>query len=79
MKHFYYFKNETLDEIDDDDLIAFMKSSFDKTCQGSMDLLQTRDLEILARKIRFGITDLSNLSKDLEGIFEDDNIFNEGV
>ncbi len=69
---FYYFKNETLDEIDDDELIAFMKKSFDKTCQGSIDLLQTRDLENLARKVRFGITDFVNSNEDLEGIFEED-------
>lgn len=70
---FYYFKNETLDEMDDDELIAFMKKSFDKTCQGSIDLLQSRDLENLARKVRFGITDLGNLNEALEGIFEDDS------
>ena len=69
---FYYFKNESLDELDDDELIAYMKQAFDHTCQGSVDLLQTRELENLARKIRFGLRDFNDLSKDLEGVFEDD-------
>ena len=51
---FYYFKNETLDEVDDDDLIAFMKKYFNETSRGSLDLLQDRDLESLARNIRYG-------------------------
>ena len=73
---FYYFKNETLDELGDDELIAFMKKSFDESCQGSLELLQTRELENLARKIRFGVTDLDDLGddldEDLEGVFEGD-------
>ncbi|MDF2655422.1 MAG: hypothetical protein K0R19_1896 [Bacillota bacterium] len=69
---FYHFKNETLDEMDDDELIDIMKKSFDQTCRGSVDLLMTRDLENLSRRIRFGITDLSNLTSDLSGIFEED-------
>lgn len=72
LETFYYFKNETLDEIDDDELIALMKKAFDQNCRGSVDLLQTREMEILARKIRFGITDLTDISEDLEGIYEDD-------
>lgn len=63
---FYYFKNETLDELDDDELIKLMKKSFDHSCQGSVDLLQTRDLETLARRIRFGVTNPDSLSEDLE-------------
>ncbi len=69
---FYYFKNETLDELSDDDLIAIMKKSFNESCQGSTELMQSRDLENLSRKIRFGITNLENLSEDIEGIFEND-------
>lgn len=54
---FYYFKNETLDELSDDEMISFMKNFFDQNCRGSMELLQNRELEILARNIRFGICD----------------------
>jgi hypothetical protein len=51
---FYTFKNETLDLIGDDDLIAFMKKSFDGVCQGSLDLLAGRELTRMARNLRFG-------------------------
>lgn len=70
---FYYFKNETLDELDDDELIELMKKSFDDRCQGSVDLLQTRELENLARKIRYGISNFEDLNEDLEDIFEEDS------
>ena len=61
-----------MDELSDDDLIAIMKKSFNESCQGSTELMQSRDLENLSRKIRFGITNLENLSEDIEGIFEND-------
>lgn len=61
---FYFYKSETLDEISDDDLIGFMKKYFNGACQGSIDLLQTRELENLARRVRFGITNFENLSDD---------------
>lgn len=49
---FYYYKNETLDLVSDDDLIEFMKTSFNGKCNGSVELLRCRDLEALARKVR---------------------------
>jgi hypothetical protein len=51
---FYYYKNETLDLISDDDLIQYMKTAFDGICQGSLDLLSGRELYRLARNLRFG-------------------------
>lgn len=51
---FYYFKNETLEEISDDDLIALMKELFDERCHGSMELLQGREMERIAHNVRFG-------------------------
>lgn len=51
---FYYYKNETLDLISDDDLIKFMKSAFDGVCQGSLELLSGRELDRLAENLRFG-------------------------
>lgn len=53
---FYYYKNETLDLISDDSLISFMKSSFDGVCQGSLELLSGRELDRLAKNIRFGMS-----------------------
>jgi len=48
---FYSFKNETLDMINDNYLIAFMKNSFNGTCCGSLELLSGRELPALARKL----------------------------
>lgn len=51
---FYYYKNETLDLMSDDELIEYMKKAFDGVCQGSIDLLSGRELDRLARNLRFG-------------------------
>jgi hypothetical protein len=51
---FYYYKNETLDLLGDDELIRYMKLYFDGTCQGSLELLSGRELARLARNIRSG-------------------------
>ena len=51
---FYYFKNESLDSISDDELIELMKTSFDGECEGSLDYLRETVLENEARKARFG-------------------------
>ncbi len=66
---FYYYKNEAMDLISDDDLIKFMKSSFEGICQGSLDLLPGRELYRLAKNLRFGLSgDYSedNISEDEE-------------
>lgn len=51
---FYYFKNETLDFMADDDLIAFMKQHFDGDCEGDVEYLTGSLLEDLGRHIREG-------------------------
>ena len=51
---FYNYKNETLDLMSDDDLIKFMSSSFDGTCQGSLELLSDRELAHMASNLRHG-------------------------
>ena len=70
---FYYFKNETLDEISDDELISLMKKYFDKNCQGSVELLQNREMELLARNIRYGINDYSDLGLDAEKSLDEED------
>ncbi|MDK2968084.1 MULTISPECIES: DUF6323 family protein [Lacrimispora] len=52
---FYLYKNETLDEIPDDELIEYMKEQFDGPCQGSVDYLEDTSLELFARNSRFGL------------------------
>jgi len=66
---FYYFKNESLDSLSDDELITLMKKYFDLNCQGCIELLQNRELEAIARNIRYGISDYENIS-DKEDYFE---------
>jgi hypothetical protein len=51
---FFYFKNETLDEVPDDELIAQMKKCFDGACRGDLSLLQGREMEDFARRVRYG-------------------------
>ena len=61
---FYELKNETLDEIPDDELIAQMKEYYDGSCRGSMELLTGRELEGFARRVRFGIGGLVSLDEE---------------
>ena len=49
---FYYYKNESEDNISDADLIEFMKTAFNESCQGSLELLAGRDLFNLAKNLR---------------------------
>ncbi len=49
---FYYMKNETLDQMPDDELIERMRDFFNGKSGGSLDLLADRDLEAMARSIR---------------------------
>lgn len=51
---FYYYKNETLDLLSDDELIQFMRTRFNGVCQGSLELLAGRELYNLASNLRFG-------------------------
>ena len=51
---FYYYKNETLDLMSDDDLIKYMKNAFDGICQGSIELLSGKELYKLAQNLRYG-------------------------
>lgn len=53
---FYYFKNESLDEYSDDELIDIMKDFFENECQGSMEYLQESKLEEICRRKRYGET-----------------------
>ncbi len=50
---FYYFKNEALEDLTDDDLITLMKEYFDDECQGSVEYLETTILENICRDIRY--------------------------
>lgn len=49
---FYLYKNESLDELTDDELVDYMKKSFEGECQGSLEYLEDTALDRFARKIR---------------------------
>ncbi|MFA9465261.1 MAG: DUF6323 family protein [Velocimicrobium sp.] len=51
---FYLYKNECMDELTDDELVAFIKTNFNGICQGSLDYLEDTCLEGFAREIRSG-------------------------
>lgn len=61
---FYYYKNETMDEIGDDDLISLMKNYFDNECQGSLDLLKYKYLDNIAHNVKYGVIDYLNMDED---------------
>lgn len=54
MDIFYAYKNETLDALTDDELLAAMRAAYDGTCHGCTALLAGRELELLARLVRSG-------------------------
>ena len=49
---FYQYKNETLDELTDDELLEEMKNAFDGECAGSVEYLQETILDKVARDVR---------------------------
>lgn len=49
---FYLYKNESLDELTDEELLEEMKKKFDGECQGDLEFLETTALERFARSIR---------------------------
>jgi hypothetical protein len=56
---FYFFKNESVDRLSDDELIGYMKSTFDGRAEGSMDYLAGTSLEELCRYAREGYDPLN--------------------
>jgi hypothetical protein len=67
---FYYYKNETLDLISDDDLIQYMKNAFDGVCKGSLELLAGRELYRLAKNLRYGYD--PDYSDDIDDIDDEE-------
>lgn len=51
---FYYFKNEALEQLSDDELLLAMKQGFDGPGQGSIEYLRGTWLENLCRSLRQG-------------------------
>lgn len=49
---FYLYKNESMDELTDDELIHMMRNAFDGECQGSLEYLEETFLDHFARNVR---------------------------
>ena len=49
---FYLYKNESLDELTDDELISIMRNAFEEKCHGSLEYLEETFLDEFARNIR---------------------------
>ncbi len=49
---FYYMKNETEDQLGDDELISTMEEFFNTSCHGSVELLRDREMTLLAINLR---------------------------
>ncbi len=56
---FYMFKNESMDDLTDSELLEFMKKQFEEICFGDLDYLKTTCLERYTRAIRSGYQTLS--------------------
>ena len=55
---FYFIKNETANEIPDDEVISEMLQIFTETCFGSMELMESKGLEKILRRYKHGDTDI---------------------
>ncbi|MGN1140192.1 MAG: DUF6323 family protein [Oliverpabstia sp.] len=57
---FYQYKNETQDEMTDDELLHFMKEQYETVCFGDLDYLEGTCLDVFARVIRGGYRGFQN-------------------
>lgn len=69
---FYYYKNETMEEISDDELIEFMKEYFDNRCQGDLELLRYKYLDTITHNIKHGVVDYLNMDEYMDFDGEED-------
>ena len=71
---FYRFKNESLEKLSDDELLEFMKDTFENICFGDLEYLESTCLERFARAIRYGYDGYlaSGGSGEYEGFSEEE-------
>ena len=51
---FFQYKNEMMDELSDDELLAFMREQFDQVCCGDFGYLEGTCLDLFAQAVRAG-------------------------
>lgn len=49
---FYLYKNESMDELSDDELLEYMRDCFNGECEGSLEYLEDTVLEAFVRDVR---------------------------
>ena len=61
---FYFLKREADKDVRDDTVISAMFEAFDKKCMGSIELFQSRELEVLIRYVNEGRDSLEIVGDD---------------
>ena len=51
---FYLYKNDTMEELTDDELLSFMRKQFDEVCFGDIEYLRNTCMERFSRAVRSG-------------------------
>ena len=49
---FYLYKNESMDELSDDELLEYMRDCFNGECEGALEYLEDTVLEAFVRDVR---------------------------
>jgi hypothetical protein len=74
---FYLYKNESENELTDDELLAFMKTQYEEICFGDLEYLSTTCLERFARAIRSGYqSTMQNRLRDEYTLRDTENEYN---
>lgn len=74
---FYLYKNETQDEMTDDELLDFMRNQFDGVCYGDLDYLANTCLERFAREVRSNRNQLQARLRDEYSLRETENDYSK--
>ena len=69
---FYMYKNETLEQVSDDELIAFMRKQYDEVCFGDIDYLEGTCLDRFSSAVRSGA---DGFSQSDEAVRWDRNLY----
>jgi hypothetical protein len=73
---FYQYKNETQDELTDDELLEFMRKQFEDVCFGDLDYLASTCLERYSRAVRSGYqSGLQKRLRDEYSLRESEDIY----
>ena len=74
---FYFIKNEIEDALSDDDLISEMLIIFNETCFGAIEVMQSKGLEKIIRKYRFGDTKIWDDYEKMREVFGVDDVWHD--